>query len=77
MIAALIAACNAFVAWVTWRLATDLDNDEDELDRLGKLMESKPSADTQLLIIRLRQRIQRKKRQGSFGKPAVGDDEAR
>ena len=77
MIAAIIAACNAFVAWVTWRLATDLDNDEDELDRLGKLMESKPSADTELLILRLRQRIQRKKRQGSIGEPAVGDDEAR
>ena len=77
MIAALIAACNAFVAWVTWRLANDLDNDEDKLDRLGKLMESKPSADTELLILRLRQRIVRKKRQGSFGKPAVGNDEAR
>ena len=77
MIAALIAACNAFVAWVIWRLANDLDNDEDELDRLGKLMESKPSADTELLILRLRQRIVRKKRQGSFGKPAVGNDEAR
>jgi hypothetical protein len=77
VIAAIIAACNAFVAWVTWRLATDLDNDEDELDRLGKIMESKPSADTELLILRLRQRIQRKKRQGSIGEPAVGDDEAR
>jgi len=61
VIAAFTAACNAFVAWVNWRLATDLDNDEDELDRLGKLMERTPSADTELLIIRLRQRIQRKK----------------
>jgi len=61
LIAAFIAACNAFVAWVTWRLATDLDNDEDELDKLGKLMERDPSADTELLIIRLRQRIERKK----------------
>jgi hypothetical protein len=61
VIAAIIAACNAFVAWVNWRLATDLDKDEDELDKLGKLMESSPSADTMLLIIRLRQRIQRKK----------------
>ena len=77
MIAAIIAACNAFVAWVTWRLATDLDNDEDELDRLGKLMESKPSADIELLILRLRQRIVRKKRQGGIGQPAVGNDEAR
>jgi hypothetical protein len=77
VIAALIAACNAFVAWVTWRLATDLDNDEDELDRLGKLMESNSSADTELLILRLRQRIVRKKRQGSIIEPAVGNDEAR
>ena len=61
MIAAFIAACNAFVAWVNWRLATDLDKDEDELDKLAKLMESNPSANTELLIIRLRQRIQRKK----------------
>ena len=77
MIAAFIAACNAFVAWVNWRLATDLDKDEDELDKLGKLMESNPSADTELLILRLRQRIVRKKRQGSIGEPAVGNDEAR
>jgi hypothetical protein len=61
VIAAFIAACNAFVAWVNWRLATDLDKDEDELDKLAKLMESNPSANTELLIIRLRQRIQRKK----------------
>lgn len=77
LIAAFISACNAFVAWVNWRLATDLDNDEDELDRLGKLMESKPSADTQLRILRLRQRIQRKKRQSGIGEPTVGNNEAR
>jgi len=76
LIAAFIAACNAFVAWVDWRLSTDLDNDEDELDRLGMLMERNPSADTELRITRLRQRIIRKKQQGRLGKPPVGDTEA-
>ena len=77
LIAAFIAACNAFVAWVDWRLSTDLDNDEDELDRLGGLMERNPTTDTELRILRLRQRIVRKKQQGSIGISPVGDDEAR
>ena len=76
LIAAFIAACNAFVAWVDWRLSTDLDNDEDELDRLGRLMERNPTADTELRITRLRQRIIRKKQQSRIGKPPVGDSEA-
>jgi len=77
LIAAFTAACNAFVAWVDWRLSNDLDNDEDELDRLGKIMESKPSADTELHIIRLRQRIQRKKRQSRISESTVDNNEAR
>jgi len=76
LIAAFIAACNAFVAWVDWRLSTDLDNDEDELDRLGMLMERNPSVDTELRITRLRQRIIRKKQQGRTSNPPVGDSEA-
>jgi hypothetical protein len=64
------------VAWVDWRLSTDLDNDEDELDRLGRLMECNPTADTELQILRLRQRVIRKKQQGRLGKPTVGDAEA-
>jgi hypothetical protein len=63
LIAAFIAACNAFVAWVDWRLSNDLDNDEDEFDRLAKLMEHSPSVDTELRLLRLRQRIVRKKQQ--------------
>ena len=77
LISAFIAACNAFVAWVDWRISTDLDNDEDELDYLGKLMERNPSANTELQILRLRQRIQRKKQQSSTGKPSMGDIETR
>ena len=77
LIAAFIAACNAFVAWVDWRLSTDLDNDEDELDRLGRLMECNPTADTELRITRLRQRVNRKKQQGRFSNPSVGDAETR
>ena len=77
LIAAFIAACNAFVAWVDWKISTDLDNDEDELDRLGKIMESKPSADVELRTIRLRQRIIRKKQQSGTCKPKVGDAKER
>jgi hypothetical protein len=76
LIAAFIAACNAFVAWVDWRLSTDLDNDEDELDRLGMLMERNPNADTELRVTRLHQRIIRKKQQSRLGKSPVGDAEA-
>lgn len=77
LIAAFIAACNAFVAWVDWRLSTDLDNDEDELDKLGKLMEHNPSADTQLLILRLRQRIKRKKQQSRISQSSMDNNETR
>jgi hypothetical protein len=77
LITAFIAACNAFVAWVDWKISTDLDNDEDELDYLGNLMERNPSANTELQILRLRQRIQRKKQQGSTGKSSVGDVKTR
>ncbi len=77
LIAAFIAACNAFVAWVDWKISTDLDNDEDELDFLGNLMERTPSANTELQILRLRQRIVRKKQQSSTCKPKVGDSEER
>ena len=77
LLASFTAACNAFVAWVNWRLANDLDNDEDEMDRLGRLMERTPSADTELLILRLRQRIQRKKRQGSIGESPVDNNAPR
>ena len=77
LIAAFIAACNAFVAWVDWKISTDLDNDEDELDRLGNLMERTPSANTELQILRLRQRVNRKKQQGRVSNPSVGDVETR
>jgi hypothetical protein len=77
LITAFISACNAFVAWVDWKISTDLDNDEDELDFLGNLMERTPSANTELQILRLRQRIIRKKQQGSTCKPKVGDSEER
>ena len=77
LIAAFIAACNAFVAWVDWKISNDLDNDEDELDRLGKLMEWNPTANTELQILRLRQRVNRKKQQGRVSNPSVGDTETR
>ena len=67
MLQAFTAACHAFCAFVRWKLATDLDNCEDELDILAKKYTSanRPSADDELRILRLRQRIDRKKHERS------------
>ena len=37
LIAALIAACNAFAAWTRWQQSIELDKIEDEIDRLAAL----------------------------------------
>jgi hypothetical protein len=37
LLTSLIAACNAFAAWVTWQQSIELDKLEDEIDRLAAL----------------------------------------
>jgi hypothetical protein len=37
LVASLIAACNAFAAWVKWQQSIELDKLEDEIDRLAAI----------------------------------------
>ena len=57
LVAAVIAACNAFAAWVEWQQNTELDRIEDEIDRLAAIGD--PAS--KLRIDRLHQRYQRKR----------------
>jgi len=37
LVSSLIAACNAFAAWVTWQQSIELDKLEDEIDHLATI----------------------------------------
>jgi hypothetical protein len=56
-LAAITAALEAYVAWVQWQRETEIDRIEDEIDRLAA--DGSPSA--QLRLLRLGQRLQRKR----------------
>lgn len=57
LVAALIAACNAFAAWVAWQQSIELDKIEDEIDRLAAIGD--PAS--KLRIDRLHARFTRKR----------------
>lgn len=66
LLEAFTAFCWAYVAWVQWKLANDLDQDEKERDLLSKSFAANPSDDTLVLLTGVCERIDRKKQQLSI-----------
>ena len=56
-LAALTAACNAYVEWVKWQRETSIDDIEDEIDHLAAVGDGS----SKLRIERLAQRLKRKR----------------
>lgn len=56
-LAALTAACNAYVEWVKWQRETSIDHIEDEMDHLAAIGDGF----SKLRIERLAQRLKRKR----------------
>ena len=63
LLVAVAAACNAYASWVAWQRETQIDQIEDEIDRLAAVGD----AASKLQLERLAKRIARKRERERVG----------
>jgi hypothetical protein len=58
LLAAVIAACNAYAAYVKWQKETEIDRIEDEIDKLASIGDAASKLRIERLAIRKKRKIE-------------------